>query len=312
MKQPAPYFAHHAGFTLLEMIIAITITGVIASMVAVFIKAPIDSYFDSVRRAALTDVADTAVRRIAREVHLALPNSVRNASGGTSPDQCVEFMPTKIGGRYRAVSDSAGNGNPLDFTSTDGSFDMLWPNGAFPAASQLAAGDIVVVFNDGSATGNAYTGVNAIQIDSVAAGATPNTTAVNFVDTAAATIFKRKQLPSESPFYRFQVVPGTEQVAGYICANVGTSGGTGTGTLHRLGRTIAASWAQPATCGDMVSGATTALLAENVSACSMHYEPPGSGTGVTSRNGILAISLVITQAGESVRLYHQVHVDNTP
>ena len=61
----------------------------------------------------------------------------------------------------------------------------------------------------------------------------------------------------------------------------------------------------------MVSGATAATFAENVSACSLKYEPPGSSTGL-SMNGILQISLTVTQAGESVKLYHQVHVDNTP
>lgn len=293
-----------AGFTLLEMIVVITITGIIAGMIAVFIKAPVDSYFDSVRRAELTDVADTAVRRIARDVHLALPNSVRNPSGGANPDQCVEFMPTKIGGRYRAVPDSAGNGNPLDFTAVDGSFDMLWPNGDLPAASQLAVGDIVVVFNDGTANGNAYTGSNAIRIDGLAAGATAGTTAVSFVDAGTGAPFHRKQLPNESPFYRFQVIPNGEHVVVYACTG---------GQLIRYRNTIAGAGGRPrpADCDAMRTGAPS-VLADNVSACSLHYEPPGAATGINSRNGILIVQLEITQAGESVRLYHQVHVDNTP
>jgi MSHA biogenesis protein MshO len=290
------------GFTLIEMIMAITITGIVAAMVAVFIKAPIDSYFDSVRRAALTDVADTAVRRIARDVHLALPNSVRNPSDGS--DQCFEFMPTKIGGRYRTVTDSAGTGNPLDFTLVDDSFDMLWLNGALPASSQMVAGDIVVVFNDGSASGNAYTGSNAIQVAGLTDNATTQTTAVSFVGTGTATPFNRKQLPSESPFYRFQVVPAAEHAVVYACTG---------GNLVRYRNTIAGAGgrARPADCTAMRTGAAS-LLAENVSACSLHYEPPGSATSPYSRNGILAISLRLTQSGESVRIYHQVHVDNTP
>ena len=54
------------GFTLIEAIMVIVITGILAGMVAVFIRAPIDAYVDSARRADLTDVADTAVRRVAR------------------------------------------------------------------------------------------------------------------------------------------------------------------------------------------------------------------------------------------------------
>ena len=41
-----------AGFTLVEAIMVIVITGILAGMVAVFIKAPVDGYVDSVRRAA--------------------------------------------------------------------------------------------------------------------------------------------------------------------------------------------------------------------------------------------------------------------
>ncbi len=37
------------GFTLVEAIMVITITGILAAMVAIFIRAPIDAYVDSAR-----------------------------------------------------------------------------------------------------------------------------------------------------------------------------------------------------------------------------------------------------------------------
>ena len=55
----------------------IAIVGIIGAMVAVFIRSPVQSYVDSARRAELGDVADTALRRIIRDLRLALPNSVR-------------------------------------------------------------------------------------------------------------------------------------------------------------------------------------------------------------------------------------------
>jgi prepilin-type N-terminal cleavage/methylation domain-containing protein len=67
------------GFTLVELIMVIVIMGVIGGMVSVFMKSPIDAYVDSARRAALTDVADTAVRRMARDIRKALPNSLRQS-----------------------------------------------------------------------------------------------------------------------------------------------------------------------------------------------------------------------------------------
>lgn len=182
------------GFTLVEAIVVIVITGIIAGMVAVFIRTPVEGYMDAERRAGLTDIADTAVRRMAREIRLALPNSVRTAADGSG--RCIEFIPTKIGARYRMVVDgSNGNGDVLDFTAVDGSFDMLWPNSALPADVRLTAGDVVVVYNDGSAAGNAYNGTNAIQIGAggvVEPGASANSTSITFVDAATAVPFERK------------------------------------------------------------------------------------------------------------------------
>ena len=277
----------------------IVITGIIAAVVAVFIKSPVQSYFDSARRAELTDVADTAVRRIARDIHLALPNSVRNPVNGS--DQCVEFIPTKLGGRYRAAAGTTG-GDPLDFTAADSSFDMLWLNSVLPAADRIAAGDVVVVYNDGSSTGNAYTGSNAIKVASLAPSAIANSTTITFVGVGVGVPFDLKKLTSESPANRFQVIPAAGHVLSYACN--GTS-------LNRYSRTLAVSWVQPADCAAMAAGATASLLAQNVSSCSLRYDPPGVSTGL-SRFGIVSISLQMTQAGESVKLYHQIHVDNTP
>ena len=106
------------GFTLVEMIVVIVITGIIGGIVAIFIRAPVQGYVDSARRAEMTDIADTAMRRISRDLRLALPNSVRVTSTCSGPTTCyVEFIPTTGGGRYRDSKDSSGNGNPLIFTA---------------------------------------------------------------------------------------------------------------------------------------------------------------------------------------------------
>lgn len=194
-------------------------------------------------------------------------------------------------------------GDMLDFTSVDDKFDMLWLNSALPSADQIAVGDVIVIYNDGSVSGNAYIGGNGIQVASLAEpGGTANTTAITFVDASTATPFNRKQLPSESPAYRFQVIPSGEHVVAYGCSG---------GNLYRYSRKLTAAWAQPANCAAMTAGASAATLAKNITTCSLKYEQPGSGTGL-SRFGIISVSLEIDQSGESVKLYHQIHVDNTP
>src|SRR5262245_49522725 len=84
------------GFTLLEAVTVIVITGIIAAVVAVFMVKPVQGYFSSTARLAMTDAADSALRRIARDVRLALPNTVRVDPTGLF----LEFIPIKTGGRY--------------------------------------------------------------------------------------------------------------------------------------------------------------------------------------------------------------------
>jgi len=110
------------GFTLIEAVMVIALTGIVGAMVAVFIRQPINAYVDMARRGEMSDEADTALRRIARELQGALPNSVRvNAAGNR-----LEFLPVRSAGRYRAAPSSTGVGDFLDFSSsTDGSFEVL-------------------------------------------------------------------------------------------------------------------------------------------------------------------------------------------
>jgi MSHA biogenesis protein MshO len=91
------------GFTLTEMVMVIVITGILAGIVAVFIAGPVGGYVDSARRAQLTDAADAALRHLAREVRLALPNSMRVGTDGSN--RYIEFIMTSAGGRYRDASD---------------------------------------------------------------------------------------------------------------------------------------------------------------------------------------------------------------
>ena len=47
--------AHAAGFTLIELIVTMTITVIVVSFLAYFISAPIRGFNDQVRRAELVD-----------------------------------------------------------------------------------------------------------------------------------------------------------------------------------------------------------------------------------------------------------------
>lgn len=267
------------GFTLIELIMVIVILGVVGSMVAVFMRAPIQGYFDTARRAALSDVADTAVRRMARDIRKALPNSLRQSiSPNPASSQCIEFIPTKTGGRYRADVNAAGNGDILNFAASDSSFDMLGANSAL-ADQQIVAGDLIAVYNLGITGADAYAGDNTSAVTSVGVGTLANETKINI---------SGKKFPLASGSGRFHVIPGTEKIVSYVCSG---------GNLYRNSN-YAYTNSCPTAGGD--------LLASGV-ACNFVY----NGSDL-QRNAMVQIMLDLSSSGETVSLYHQVNVNNTP
>lgn len=291
------------GFTLVEMIMVIVILGVISAALAVFIRSPVEGYIDAVRRAELVDVADTALRRLGRDLRRAVPNSVRVTGVCDVGASCyLEFLPTTSGGRYRA----AGEGitqcaaaaptlyDTLYFTpDTDTCFEILGPPITFTANDQIIIG------NWGNPGSNAYEGIN---------GATFVRRAIPAAAASSSRVVmtSTSPLPLESPSKRFQVVAATELAVTYACESVGTNAsGDGTGTLTRYWN-YGINVAQPTTFG-----ASTALIAGNVSSCNIVYGTLAAPNPYT-RNGVVAIVLGITRANETVNLYHEIHVDNLP
>lgn len=259
------------GFTLIELVMVIVILGVIGGVVAVFMRGPIDAYFASARRAALTDVADTTVRRMARDIRKALPNSIRTPNAS-----CLEFIPTKTGGRYRADDSAAG----LNFSAAATSFNMLGSNSALPVDQRIGLGDVIVVYNLGITGADAYNQDNTSAVTGVAAEtAAPVETPISI---------NNKRFPLASGSNRFHVVPADENIVSYVCS--GTD-------LHRTA-TIGFASACPA---------TGPILARNVSACTFDY-----GGSDLQRNALVRMVLQLTDAGETVTLQHEVHVNNTP
>lgn len=288
------------GFTLVEMIVVIVITGILGGVVAVFLRAPIQGYVDSARRAELVDIADTALRRIGHDIRSAVPNSVRvlNPAGINA---YIEFLPTIDGGRYRAVAAPTGTvqcggtlaQDILDFSQTDSCFEIIGAPITFAAGDQIVVGSTQSSGNppyDSTAAGvlRAYTGATAVPVQ-----------AVNFTATPGLAQFPAwAQVPSQ----RFDVVPGTEQAVTYSCENVGTAAnGDGTGKLMRY-------WAYGFNAAQVAPplGGKKAMLASGVSTCKIVYD------NFSQRAGLVAITLELTRGGESVRLYHEIHVNNEP
>lgn len=288
------------GFTLVELVMVIVILGVIGAVVAVFMRAPIQAYFDSGRRAALTDVADTSVRRMSRDIRKALPNSVRVSVSGS--ESCVEFIPTRNGGRYRENNRPTGDtvGKGLDFTAADTAFNMLGRNADWPVDQQIRTNDLVAVYNLGIPGASAYNGDNVARVASMASDTTSGS------EETTITLSAAKLFPLESGSRRFHVVPVEENVVAYVCSGTTlrrlvTPGVTsGTGVLFTSSATRY--------CGSPSNPVSAApVLMSDLSACAFTYNDSDS-----QRNGLVQMSLAVTRDGETVNLYHQVQVNNTP
>jgi MSHA biogenesis protein MshO len=279
-----------AGFTLIEAIMVIVITGILAGMVAVFIAKPVEGYVDSVRRAELTDAADVALRRMTRDVRLALPNSLRTVANG------FEFVMTKAGGRYREAADGSTCGNflytpdvdcgPVLETTSESDFDAL---GAMPA---ITGGDRIVVYNLGAgyAPSDAYSGGNVVTVSGAVAITTNPVPLVT-------NIFPAQSPPQPSPDARFQVVGSADLVVRYTCTG---------GVLTRF---AGCSIATPSVCPGPGAVLAGSAATEPKATCTIDYTSAASG-----RSGLLLVTLTLTDtpSGEAVTLFQQIHVDNGP
>jgi MSHA biogenesis protein MshO len=301
--QPSALSTQHSkGFTLVEMIVVIVITGIIAGMVAMFIRAPVQGYVDSARRAEMSDIADTALRRLARDLRTAVPNSVRlpTPAGSTY----IEFLPTRDGGRYR-VADNGGTlcggsalNDALSFDVTDTCFEIIGP------VMDFNAGDSVVIGStqsDGSLPYQLTNSANGVRRMIAATGVGTGLQVVRIDST--------QKLPDSAELEgrRFEVVPVAEQAVTYACINPGggacgvDASGDGTCQLMRY-------WAygfNPIQAPPPLGG-SSAILAQRVSACNFVYDT------TNQRNSLVALRLTITRGNESVNLYHEVHINNIP
>ncbi len=314
------------GVTLIELVIVMALMAILVTLGALAVREPIEAYAATSSRAQLTDIADTALRRVSRDVSTALPNSIRMTVSGS---QYMELLQVRTGGRYRIEFINADT-DPLDFakspsTSGDTSFNILGAPSAVTGQVIVPGSDFIVIRNESatSTRSNAYTYNQAAQNCTsttpqrdtcnsatvtavpVAAGAgAPNEYRITFeqrvfnYDTAAGQGFP-------SPGNRFYVVSGPVT---YVCAPNATldSGGNATGTLKRVSN-YAVQFTQPTDANGGLAAGTQSLLANHVAQCQFVYDDAALGN-----LGLVQISLTLVERSEAVTLFHEVHINNAP
>lgn len=292
------------GFTLVELIIVIVLSGALAMLVMQFITAPVDAYVDQSRRARLVDVARLATAGIAADIHRALPNSIRVGCAG----RCVEMLRVATAGRYRAGPP----GDTLSFVPTDAdtSFDVVGPlndigsltASSSPTACVNGSAACVVVYNTG------YAGTDAWNADHMGGGWQPDNLATLSGVSASSISFVNSHFssgqsafPAASPQQRFYIV---DSPVSFHC----DAGGE---TLRRYdGYNITHQQTAVDEHAELIAlsnPAEHALVANQVTDCQFIY-----AAGTPSRNGLLTARITIGEAGEVVTLTQQFRVPNMP
>lgn len=286
------------GFTLVEMIVVIVISGILGGMIVMLVRGPVQSYLDSAQRADMGDIANAVMHRFTHDVRLALPHSVRVWGATSGSGSCngtetcyLEYLEMVAGGRYNTDTSSCfstasmvSGGVSCLTTMGDlvggaaGSASNVLANGrgtiwASPVSAVVVVNNLYNNSGNNCATSSVYCGDGRANITN---GLVTNS-GVNADEDVIAfptTLF----VPS--PNNRFQVV---NTPVSYVCDPVA-------GTLTRYWNYAIQPNQPSSTLISPLSAASHALVGTNVSNCRFAI---ASVTDASGQSAVLASMLLI-------------------
>lgn len=289
------------GFTLVELIVVITLLGIISLVTVGFITSTMQGYADLTRRDQLSSAVRVAVERMAREIRNALPNSIRVNGAGT----CLEFIPSLAASRYISV--------PLSASAATTSFPSV-PFAVEPPRGRVAVYPIDTNTGDEPARPS---GLNPIyDLDSWSI-ISPLMSASSALESATGSVnvllSSAHRFPTDSPSKRYFIVdePVSFCVVGTdLYRFQGSSGSSYSYAINQLdAATLFANLAEP----------QEALLASDV-VTPVDSTPFKYSEATLLRNGIVLFDLFIQDqqlsvsdpTQESIRVQFEVQVKNVP
>ncbi|MGH7192552.1 MAG: PulJ/GspJ family protein [Candidatus Saccharimonadales bacterium] len=273
------------GFTLVELVIVIALTGILATVAAIFIRAPVEGYISTANRAALVASAQAALNQMSDDIRNALPNSVRVS--GTA----LELLHVADGTRYRDGNAPGAGGADirLKFNQADTDFNVMQP------FTTSATGDWLSIYPTTTTTGS---GASPYDVGMSPAVITPTGTSITIGAAGNGSQVSEYHV-ALSPGYKFLYSSPNKRIylvdkaVSYICS--------GSNLTRYSGYTFGTAQPNPP------AGGTNALEVDDISACAITYT-----AGTPTRRGLVTINLSLTRNGETITLLSQVHVVNSP
>ncbi len=286
-----------AGFTLVELVVVIVLTAIVASFIVLFLDAPLESYFAQMRRSDLADSADRIADAVTADVRTALPNSLRIRIVGSRT--ALELLATAGVARYYGRGDQPSSpGEQLIIGSLTPGFTTLdsFSSQPLPPAPRLSVGNLGTPVAPPLGTlaapqYDAYVPANGV-MTSASIGVTVSPTSVqgeDLVKLSPGMTFRAPGAPFTQPsVHNAYVVSGP---VSYVC-----DAGAGTFTRYSGYAVTAAQtvpWALP-------PGVVSALIAHDVSACTMSVV---SAPTSHAYGELAVLTVILASGGERLRVF---------
>jgi MSHA biogenesis protein MshO len=273
------------GFTLIELVIAITISAIVVIFAAMFIGAPIGAYETHSRRAVLVADAAAAWPRMETDFRAALPNSLRARRSGNYV--AIEML--KVVDVVRYTTPTAVN--PITASGLVRGIALSFNSNTYSTRFYLSENNL------GTAGADAYALANTI----TPAGTQIQISGNVVTGESSITVTPAAAFTGVSPKQRLYLVSGPVT---YLCDER-------LGTLQRYENyTIAANQSARNTPGALAAAVaagngSSELIAQGLTSC--QFEPMSPNQSSTA-----SVRLTTTQNGDSVTLLHTSRAEYLP
>lgn len=271
------------GFSLIELVVALTISAVVVGFIATFIAVPVRAHIAQARRSELAASAETLTRAMAEDVRTALPGSPRpyvDVNGRV----VLELIPVLGVVRY---CDEVGTACPdkLDFAVDDTQFDVA------EDSQNVAASFVAVTDNDPM---NAASAHDAYGLTNMIAAADDTTGHLVRLLPPGFQFLDRS--PNNRAFF-------VSAVTRYECD-------TNARTLRRFAYPLPADPPGPAPVG-----APSDVIARDVTACRFTYVAPPPPPRLPQNGGLVVVEITISRVTdgvpENLRVVKQLRLEHT-